>query len=72
MINYFIDQLGNIYLKQTFRALIAAFKKSLGNEFTNALTIRLVVFIVFLVLIGAIYVFLWLPFVRKINNDVKY
>jgi len=62
--------LSNIYLKETFRELITAFKKSLGDEFSNALTIRLVVFIIFLVLVGSIYVFLWLPLVRKINNDI--
>jgi len=62
--------LNGIYFPQTLRVLVSEFKASFSSQFKNALTIRLVIFILFLALLGVIYVLLWIPLVQKVNNDI--
>jgi len=61
----------DVYIKKSFRMLMAQFKSSLKEKFDNALTLRLVVFILFIVAILCIYLFAWQTLVSKITTDVK-
>jgi PAS domain S-box-containing protein len=58
------------YFQPTLQTLVSDFKSSFHTQLKNTLTIRLVVFILFLVVVGVIYVLLWLPLVQKVNNDI--
>jgi len=62
--------LTGIYFPQTLRVLVGAFKASFSSQFKDSLTIRLVVFILFLALLAVLYVLLWIPLVQKVNNDI--
>jgi len=65
-----INSMQDRYIKQSFRMLMSQFKSSLKEKFDNALTIRLVVFIIFIVAILCIYLFAWQTLVSKITNDI--
>jgi len=65
-----INSMQDLYIKQSFRMLMSQFKSSLKEKFDNALTIRLVVFIIFIVAILCIYLFAWQTLVSKITNDI--
>jgi len=65
-----INNMQNIYIKSTFRLLMTEFKRSLKESFSSALTIRLIVFIIFIVVLLSIYTLLWQTLIRKITNDI--
>jgi hypothetical protein len=65
-----INTMQEIYIKDSFRTLMTSFRQSIKDQFSNQITIRLIVFIVFLVLIISIYIFIWQTLVRSIINDI--
>jgi len=65
-----INTMQDIYIKDSFRTLMTAFRQSIKDSFSNQITIRLIVFIVFLVLLMSIYIFIWQTLVRNIINDI--
>jgi len=65
-----INDMQDIYIKLSFRLLMSEFKLSLKEKFDNALTLRLVVFILFIVLVICIYLFAWQTLVSKITTDI--
>jgi len=65
-----INSMQDVYIKKSFRMLMAQFKSSLKEKFDNALTLRLVVFILFIVAILCIYLFAWQTLVSKITTDI--
>lgn len=60
----------HIYIKESFRILMAEFKASLNDEFDSALTRRLIIFIVFILVLCATYIVIWFPLISKVSNDV--
>jgi len=67
---YEINTMQHLYIKDTFRILVAEFQSSLNSQFDSAITRRLIIFIVFLVAIFAMYIIAWLPLMRKISIDI--
>jgi hypothetical protein len=65
-----INSMQDVYIKKSFRMLMTQFKSSLKEKFDNALTLRLVVFILFIVAILCIYLFAWQTLVSKITTDI--
>ena len=48
-----------------------AFKTGVAGQFDSLKTIKMIVMIVFFLILTIVYVVLWLPLVRNINNQVK-
>jgi len=60
----------NVYIKNSFRLLISNFKQSLKDKLQKALTLDLIILIVFIVCLLTIYFVLWQALAYKIALDV--
>ncbi len=66
-----LEKMQNIYIRNSFRLLVSQFKQSLKDKLQNALTLNLIILIVFIVCLLTIYSVLWQALAYKIALDVK-
>jgi len=65
-----IQKMQNVYIKSTFRLLTSEFRQCLKDRLNNALTLELIILIVFVALLLTIYFVLWQTLAYKIALDV--
>ncbi len=62
----------DIYIKYNYRKLVESFRVSLNEQFSSLKTVRLIIFIIFLLEIFVIYLFIWVPAISTLNTKVIY
>jgi len=60
----------DIYIKYNYRSLVESFRVSLNEQFSSLKTVRLIIFIIFLLEITIIYLFIWNPAVSTLNTKL--
>lgn len=69
--NIFLAITQSIYIRNVFRMLISSFEENLKDDFESFKTVRLLIFTFFLILVGIIYVFIWIPLMSRMSNKVN-